>query len=164
MKKAQIISGGFAMGNEKPKIYLDSCFFVAIFNNEADKVDICLKVLKEVQNGRVDAVISTLVVAESAERSVGKLEAVDLFRQAFLKKRVVDFFIADQARNLIRGTTGIKGADAVHLVTAMDGGCEYFFTFDDKVIKKGKESLLAGLKISPPVLFWEIQPTLPGLE
>jgi len=152
------------MGNKKTRIYLDSCFFVAIFNNEKGRVETCVKVMKEVQNGNVEAIISTLVVAESAEKSIGNVDAIDLFKQNYLQKRVVDFSIADKARNLIRSISGLKGADAVHLITAMESGCDYFFTYDGKIRKKSNEPGFSNLKILEPLLFWENQPNLPGIE
>ena len=52
--------------------------------------------------------------------------------------------------NRIKGK-GEASKDALHVACAMSTGCEYFFTTDDRVIKKLKT--LDGIKVTNPVEF-----------
>lgn len=52
--------------------------------------------------------------------------------------------------NTIMGK-GVASKDALHVACALFAGCEYFFTTDDRVIKKLKT--LKGIKVTNPVEF-----------
>jgi predicted nucleic acid-binding protein len=46
---------------------------------------------------------------------------------------------------------GFKTKDALHLACAQGGGCEYFLSTDDRLLRCG--SRLTGIKVVNPVVF-----------
>lgn len=157
------MSGRFAM-SDAPIVYLDSCFFVTLFNREKGRVEVCRRVLEAVKDGKANAVISTAVIAETRNPPHAKKDAGELFYQSFLKKISLDLGIAQKTRAILSKVSGIKGLDAVHLATALDEQARWFFTFDDKLLNKNGHPELASLEIVVPSTPWNKQPTLPGLS
>ena len=46
---------------------------------------------------------------------------------------------------------GLRPKDALHLACALAGGCEYFLTTDDGILKRGKNAL--GVVVTDPATF-----------
>jgi len=148
---------------ELPIVYLDSCFFVALFNNEKGRAETCLGVLEDVKDGKVQAVISTAVIAETRNPPGSKADSGLVFDHAFFRKISLDISIAHKARGLLEAVPGIKGLDAVHLATAVDSKALWFFTYDDKILQKNGQADFQSLEIITPSFPWRRQPSLPGV-
>jgi predicted nucleic acid-binding protein len=57
--------------------------------------------------------------------------------------------ILQQANSLV--SLGLKAKDALHLSCAIAGGCTYFVTTDDGILKRGKDVL--GIAVVDPTTF-----------
>jgi len=158
-----------------PKVsytYCDSCVFLAYFNGEPGRVDILDQLFEEIiaDNSRklVTSAFSIIEVAHLAtEKRQGKIDPVveqtlDDFWQNTALLEMVDFhdLLARQARGLMRTALnmgyGLKGADALHLVSAQAVGALEFYTYDDKLLERYAE--IIGVTVCQPYVS---QPKLP---
>lgn len=158
---------------KKLKIYCDSCFFIAIFNNETDRCGICKQIIADAQHGKVDLVTSYLTIAECVAPSEGKHHAkkpktdrvAEFFSHEYIEKFNVDYSIADYARRLQMDIPlAIKPYDAIHLATARLEAVDMMFTYDDKLLRLDQHKGLERLKVCKPCRTWDSQLTIAGVE
>lgn len=106
-----------------------------------------------------------------AEVEVAKLGGVDdtkaeamireFFGRNYIVSAAIDRLVAEKAREIVRRYR-VRGADAVHLATAVVHGVAVFETFDDPLIKKfAAPGGISGLTVRIPT--YEGPRTLPGL-
>lgn len=141
---------------DRPKIYIDSCCIISLASyqrtgehEDGRKVDndYLGKILLAAEAGDLDLYTSSLTIAEC--QSVGKVskdageEVQRLFDSVLLSGHFLtytssDVFIGIRARDLNwkYGIKNLKGADAVHLASAIKEGCKEFLTFDGDGKKK----------------------------
>lgn len=122
------------------RIYVDTSVYVKILRNEKpqDRLDASLAMMRRVSDRECATWASYLVYAEifghgdvRKPRSLEVTEQVDhWFKQNLLFMAEVDARITERARGLA-AEHGLRGADAVHLATALLVGCDHFFTWDD---------------------------------
>ena len=123
--------------------YWDSCAFLALLKNEADKIDECKSVIKAAKDGRVMIVTSALTFIEviKLERGKPKLSKdVEEKIRAFFKHEWiyiynVDRKIGELARDLMWQYEGLKPKDSTHVATAVQAKVDVLETFDDGLIK-----------------------------
>jgi predicted nucleic acid-binding protein len=137
----------------KEKIYIDTCCFIEVIKHKfgiEHQSNIAVedienemwhlgKVLEASKNGDIDVITSTLTIAEctKARESSEQSEEVRRLIKSILTSRTV-LKLADTTPNIgerardLHWTDGLnlKGADAVHVATALNTGCTEFFTFD----------------------------------
>jgi hypothetical protein len=150
---------------DKPRIYLDSCCFIDMAKQEvgltfnADRTDDVWhlkQLLQATRDGEISAFTSTLAIAEctSVDRSVTP-KVKDIFTRLLMSGQYVVLvqptpFIMQYGRDLnwIYGLI-LRGADSVHIESALDRKCDEFITTDDQVKKlKAKQKLLTlGLRV-----------------
>ena len=119
-------------------VYLDSSIYLAVIKAELGRVDVSRRLLEGAQNGLYNIFASTLTVAEvcgnGAVRAAADVARVDqlvagFFSNAFIKWVDVDLPLAQHARALSR-EHGLRGADAVHLASAIRAKCQYLTAWD----------------------------------
>jgi len=134
--------------NKMPRVYIDACYYIDVAQGRhAVNVDPArlshLPYLEGMLLASGDGVIevwaSTLIIAECLYVD-GQLDTVpEAVRQtfqslltsgSFVKLQAVDFFIAERSRDLrwVDEVRGLRGADAIHVATALELGCDEFIT------------------------------------
>ena len=138
-------------------VYPDACIFINVIKKEAGLWGESLKVLLAAERGDIRLAASTFLLAElngwkgdvdQAERddTVGRfLEGVNTTWSE------VDFLTVRVATDLSE-RYHLRGADAVHLATAIRLGCDYFMTRDTD-FPRGTE--IDGVKIRRPSIVWD---------
>lgn len=137
------------MSKTKTFYYADSCVFIAYFNNESDRADICNDLFTEVVNNpSVQLITSVHTLVEvahvKAEKDHGRADpsALELIEAVWTNTRLLEIaeyseHIARLARDVRRGGLSdgrsLKPSDAVHLATAKFVRAERFFTYDTKL-------------------------------
>lgn len=142
---------------ETRKIYIDSCCFIDMVKTaigspaEGDRekdVWSMKRLLEAHRDGEVEVFSSTLTIAECMH--VGENPIAENVKSVFSRLltsgqyvRLVQLtpFIAEDARDL-RWNRGInlRGADGVHLASALDRACEEFLTSDERFHRVNKFS------------------------
>lgn len=119
-------------------VYLDSSIYLAVIKGEPNRVDVSRCLLQGAEAGLYDIYASTLTLAEvcghGAVRAAAEIAKVDqlvsdFFSNAFIKWVDVDLPIARHARSLSRAY-GLRGADAVHLASAIRARCRRLTAWD----------------------------------
>jgi hypothetical protein len=140
------------MAKNKPRLYIDACCYIDVVKGrlttatDADtlaELPFLEGLLRAAADGELEIWGSTLLIAEclttDTQADSVPLEAQQLFRSLLtggnpVKMAAADVFIAERARDL-RWNAGIRcggGADALHVATALDLGCEEFITTNRK--------------------------------
>lgn len=133
----------------KPLIYLDSCFFIAIFKKEEGRYQVCSRIIEEANNGMVQPLISTLVIAEARKISDSSIPD-ELFMSPFIWKYSLDTYMSIRTKETLIRLPTLKLADAIHLTKAVEAKSDYYFTYDDQLLKKTENISLGKLKIVKP--------------
>lgn len=122
-------------------IYWDSVTFLAYFQSEADRVDLCQSTLERAEAGDVLIVTSTLTIAECLWLKGGPKLAKDrapilrqFFRHSYISLRNVTRATSELAQDLV-WDHGLKPKDAIHAATAMEINATVIETFDNGFIK-----------------------------
>jgi predicted nucleic acid-binding protein len=170
--------------NEKPKIYIDSCCFIdaAKYKDVSlcpadiqDDVTWTQQILRAAADGEIRLLTSSITIAECTH--IGEHPPTEeikrLFKSVLSSGKVVELisdsiFIAERARDLRWDhDITLRGADAVHVASAIEQGCKEFVTKDSrgphknaaKIAKLGlkivraSETTLLPLKYQVPPLF-----------
>ena len=142
----------------KDRVYFDSCCFIDMVKIDLNKDDLTipeerknnvwfLKRLSDASfNGDIEIVTSTVTVAECIHFGDGKIDdkGKDLFMKYLMSGRVVlqvstDPFVAERARDLYwKHNIYLKGADLIHVASAIMTNCSEFITTDERILKRGK--------------------------
>src|SRR3984893_5486601 len=150
---------------DKSRIYLDSCCFIDMakqevgvtFNTDrANDVWRLKQLLQAKMDGEISAFTSTLAIAEctSVDGSVTQ-KVKDIFTRLLMSGQYVVLvqptpFIMQDGRDLkwVHGIS-LRGADSVHVASALDRKCDEFITTDDQAKKliARKKLLAMGLRI-----------------
>ena len=137
----------------KPAVYMETCCFIDIAKHrigaglEVDRerdVRLCRDLLNAGRDGHLTVFTSTLTIAECQHVGEGAVPraAQDLLHRLLMSGQYVTLvqltpFVAADARDLRwKHNISLRGADAVHLASALDQGCVEFITTDDKLKKQ----------------------------
>jgi predicted nucleic acid-binding protein len=152
-----------------PRIYIESCPIIDVIKGrfkvelEADRVNDIWHVeacLKAALAGEIEVVTSMLTIAEvrrarqekpATEQMKRVIRAVLASGKVFHLAEVTQT-IAESARDLEwEKNIPLKGADSVHVATAIRTGCKEFFTTDGRGPLKNAERIerVFGLKVIP---------------
>jgi predicted nucleic acid-binding protein len=148
----------------KPRLYIDSCCFIdaakhkvnaALSNDRLNDVWFIQQCLKASEAHDIEVVTSTLTIAEctSAGGDISA-EVKRLFRSVLTSGKVVTLAqvtlgIAERARDLRWiHKVNLKGADAIHVATALTLQCTEFFSTDNRGPHKNATALQTlGLRV-----------------
>ena len=141
------------------RIYLDTCcynrqFDEKFFENDLIESMSVIQIQREIVQKAIELVTSFMLHYENyRKKNLKKRDNIDLFIKMHRKiyvgvdsieelKVFVEKFVA----------SGIKQKDAYHIACAIFAGCDYFLTFDKKLLKFTCEEI----KILSPVEFMEV--------
>jgi predicted nucleic acid-binding protein len=137
-------------------VYWDANPFCIVLNNESERLEACLAVLRAAESGELKIVTSALTLAEvvrtkDARISPGK-EAVlsDFFQNDFLVFVSVEWFVGNRARQLMHQHPALKPMDALHVATAIRAKVSEMHTYDRKLIRLSGKVGVPPLTICPP--------------
>ena len=147
----------------KAKLYIDSSCFI---NNAKEAIGarmagndvwFCKKLLEAHRDGELHVFTATLTVAECQHAKGICDDRVQKFFKSILTSGQFVFLvqdtviIADRARHL-RWTHNLsfRGADSVHLASALEMGCLEFLTNDGHFLNKAQEVEKLGIRIVQP--------------
>jgi predicted nucleic acid-binding protein len=146
---------------EKPAIYLDACCFIDMVKEliarplDTDRradVWYLKQITQACRDGELDVFTSVLSIAECTHADQDMSRPVKIrFETLLMSGQYVKLvqltpFIAADARDL-RWNHGIslRGADAIHVASAVDRKCEEFITTDGQARKMAAKAALAQL-------------------
>ncbi|MFI5015267.1 MAG: type II toxin-antitoxin system VapC family toxin [Hyphomicrobiales bacterium] len=150
---------------EKRRVYLDSCCFIDMVKHEiGDQLEkdrladvwYMKQLLQAARDGEVTTFVSTLAIAECTAAGTNvNAQVKSSFTRLLTSGQYIVLvqptpFIMEDARDL-RWTHGIilRGADAVHIASALDRKCEEFITTDGQLKKMNAapKILTLGLRV-----------------
>ncbi|MDP4279310.1 MAG: PIN domain-containing protein [Dehalococcoides mccartyi] len=152
------------MANICKKICWDTNCFLAIFNQETDRFEICNSILEMAESSKIELYTSIITPCECAKiknefPSEAEEQISNFFKHRFIKKVTIDDSVSRIVRRLIWDCNSLKLSDAIHLATAISIKAEEFHTCDaDDLLKLNGCIKGYNLKIMKP--FIEFQPTL----
>ncbi|MFI7434257.1 type II toxin-antitoxin system VapC family toxin [Micromonospora haikouensis] len=147
------------------RIYVDTCIFLNVIKREAGLWPDSLKMLLAAERGDIQLVASTLLLAEVASRRGDVDPAI---RDAVISQYLenldvewceVDLFTVADAR-AICDRYEMRGADAVHLATAVRRRADYFVSRDGGF--PFGEVVGARTQVVRPVILWN--PTIDDMR
>jgi predicted nucleic acid-binding protein len=138
-------------------VYWDSDCFLALFQNEKGKVELCEGTLDRADKGEVVIITSTLTLAEvlwlrgGPKLSQDKADIVRrFFRRSYIRLRNVTRVTAESAQDLV-WNSDIKPKDAIHIATAIEAKANAVETFDDGLLKKSRKLGDPAVEIRKPI-------------
>jgi predicted nucleic acid-binding protein len=140
-------------------IYWDSATFLAYFQQEPGRVDLCRGTLERAEAGEVGIVTSTLTIAEclwlrgSVPIPRNRAQIVrQFFRKSYIRMRNVTRKTSELAQDLV-WDHGVRPKDAIHIATALEASVTVIETFDLPFIGKsgliGSPALIIRMPIAP---------------
>jgi len=141
------------------RLYLDADVYLGLIKGEAGRLDIARGLLRGGQDKRFVVVASTLLYAEvcghGEVRAAVDQTAVDqkvsaFFEHGFIQWVDVDLVVARDARRVSRAHR-LRGADAIHLASAIRASCDALMTWDKKDFPIGQT--VEGVDVREPFLF-----------
>lgn len=137
-------------GDNVPVVYLDSCVFLAFFQNEPDRADDVAELFEKALQKEVKLYTSVLSLTEVAFL---EQERAENLLNPRVERRIAETFneeglvtlmeytklVAADARKLVRETMvnqgkTLKPPDAIHLASALRVGASALYTYDDSLI------------------------------
>ena len=138
---------------DTPKVYLDVCSYNRPFDSQTQmrirlETEAKLYIQSGIRGKKYSMVWSYMLDSENgANPDNEKREAISLW------KGLADYFCSPSDDILKAGSNimslGIKAKDALHLACAVNSGCDYFITTDDKLTNK----TVSNIKIINPIDF-----------
>jgi predicted nucleic acid-binding protein len=113
---------------KKPNYYWDSSAFLAVFQKEKDRVDVCKQILSEAAQGKIQIFTSSITLVEvikitPAKKLKPKVEAKldEFFKMPYITLIDATRRICDEARHLIWKYPHLAPKDSIHLASALYG-------------------------------------------
>lgn len=137
------------------KVYLDNCCFNRPFDDQSQtrirlEAEAKLCIQEHVRNGTLELAWSYIL---DFENEANPFEERRMTISGWKQYAIIDIeetaTILQQANALVG--CGLKAKDALHISCAIAGGCAYFVTTDDEILKRGKE--VQGITIVDPASF-----------
>ncbi len=141
----------------KKRVYLDTCVWCRPFDEHSQRVEeeseAFFKILQKIGEGEIVVVGSVMLDEEIEEiEEEWKKEAVKSLLYLAVTEEVT--WVSEPKEEEIKETVKLKEADAFHVSCAIEGGCEYFISVDDEILKRGGEiERQYGIKVCCPAEF-----------
>jgi len=135
------------------KIYLDNCSFNRPFDDQAQiririEAEAKLYLQTLIDQGKLELVWSYIL---DYENMANPYEFRQLVIKKWKKKATVNIHenesVLNYAEQLVK--KDLKAKDALHIASAIEAGCTYFITTDDKILNKN--STIKSIDIISPV-------------
>ncbi|MGA8089045.1 MAG: type II toxin-antitoxin system VapC family toxin [Terracidiphilus sp.] len=123
------------------RIYWDSMLFIYLIEGNPMYAPRVKAIHEEMMRRRDQLVTSVFTLGEvlTGPRKVGAQSVVDRIRQFFIKSgklELLPFTVGTSDRySMIRASTAVTPADAIHLACAAESGVDLFITHDMKLQK-----------------------------
>ena len=146
---------------DKRSVYMDSCCFIdmvkvdigqSLTNSRALDVWYLKQLVQACRDGEIDVMTSIITIAECTHADGDLSQKVQsAFHSLLMSGQYVKLvqptpFIAVDARDLRwRHNISVRGADAIHIASALDRKCEEFITTDEQAKKMAAKATLATL-------------------
>ena len=137
------------------KIYLDNCCFNRPFDDQSQfrirlEAEAKLKIQDEIRSGNIDLVWSYVLDYENSKNPFKER------KNQIHEWRMLSVTIVQANDKIIKFSNHFKGEgiqkfDALHIACAINSGCEYLLTTDDKVLNKKQK--IDGITITDPFGF-----------
>ena len=130
------------------KVYCDVNIFIYALEGFPE-IEAALKALfKGIDTGTIDAVTSELALAEALIKPFENrnVQHQAIYDAAIRNRKGLE--VVPVSRNVLieaarlRGTSGLKLPDAIHVATALQSGCAVFLTNDDRIKHPNLEVVL----------------------
>jgi hypothetical protein len=139
--------------------YWDSACFIAIVSEEKGRVEVCDPILRAAaMHHEIEIVTSAFTITEVLHPKGGPKLSADkratikgFFRRTGILLVEVDRRLAEDAQEFF-WDHGVKPKDAIHVASAIAGGCSILETYDSGLLK------LDGLLGVPPLTIRHPQP------
>lgn len=130
------------------KTYLDVNVFIYALEGLPEVSHALAALFKAIDSTAIQTVTSELALAEALIKPIQNknIQHQACYEMAIRSRRglqvvpVLRTILLEAAR--LRGTTGLRLPDAIHLPTALSSGCEVFLTNDHRIKHTGLETLL----------------------
>jgi predicted nucleic acid-binding protein len=136
--------------------YLDSSVYIAAIKGEEGRAETAKHTFEDAEQAKLQIVGATFVIAEVIRaKGQSPLSSADeqLVDQYVMRPHMMwvelDVSLALEARRLARAHN-LKPADAVHLASAIRGGADVLFRWDDRFVAGGGN--IEGIAVSEP--YW----------
>jgi len=145
------------MTTEPQRIYWDSCAYISCIEETPGRRDVLWQIVRQAEAGEIVFVASALVIAEvsrlknsplSKKEQARKIQ--EFFENDFIKIRVLDRKTAEDAAEIGR-QFGLRGADTVHVATALRAKCHSLQTYDGENGEAKKLLAFDGRIGTPPL-------------
>lgn len=149
------------MADKQPQnLCWDSSCFCAWFSEEAGRWEICDAIIDAARKGQIKLYTSFLTLAEVVKvpgmyPSEEEDRIVEFFRNPYVVKVTVDWFVTRIARDLQR-RFNLDGRDAIHLATAIHIKADVLHTYDGQdLLKLDNKMPGISLHITEPVFQYQ---------
>lgn len=137
------------------RIYLDNCCFNRPFDDQAQirvrlEAEAKLCIQENIRDGTIELAWSYILDFENEKNPFeDRRTVITGWKRYAIIDIVATSSLHQKADALV--ALGLKDKDALHLVCAMAGGCGYFLTTDDEILKRAKD--IQGIIVSDPISF-----------
>jgi predicted nucleic acid-binding protein len=151
---------GAAPVRARPKVYMETTVFAALFGREDEKWRMARDTLGDGREGRIEVVASVLTTVEcdglALEGTVDPL--FDFFESEWIIRCNVDPFVSATARRLREQLGEVVTLTPnlwLHVATAVWEGCNYLMSHERRLLKLNGQKGLENLKIMSPARPWD---------
>ena len=137
------------------RVYLDNCCFNRPFDDQRQtrvrlEAEAKLCIQEHIRGGTLELAWSYILDFENeANPFEERRTTISEWRQSATIDVEETATILQQANALVG--CGLKAKDALHIACAIIGGCAYFVTTDDEILKRGKD--VQGITMLDPASF-----------
>ena len=140
-------------------IYWDSAAFLAFFQEEEGRVDLCRNTLERAERGQIGIITSALAIAEClwlrgqvVPIPKDRAEIIRrFFRRSFIRVRNVTRQTSELAQDLV-WDHAVRPKDAIHIATALEARVIVIETFDGPFIGKSGQIGTPPITIRMPLI------------
>jgi hypothetical protein len=137
------------------RIYLDNCCFNRPFDDQRQmrvrlEAEAKLCIQEQIRGGTLELTWSYILDFENAANPFEERRTtISGWRQYATIDVEETVTILQQAHTLVG--VGLKAKDSLRIACAIAGGCTYFVTTDDEILKRGKD--MQGITVIDPAAF-----------
>lgn len=146
-------------GDQDVRIYLDNCCFNRPFDDQKQtrvrlETEAKLCIQENIRDGKLEIAWSYILDFENEANPFEERRTIIGKWREYAVVDIGESAAILQMANSLAGL-GLKAKDALHISCAIAGGCEYFVTTDDGVLRRGK-SLQGTTVLDPAALVREM--------